>query len=270
MPELDSQDAEDPDAPGHVADVQAKLAQLRARQQQYQPYQQELADSGATQLSLTDPDCRSMPVSQGTAVGDTVQIAVDSQHKLIVEHEVTNAVTDHDPLSPMAIRAKQTLGVEPLEVVTDVGSYDGEEVKHCLEAGMTPSIAKPQPSRNQKQGLFTKAACVSDAEQDSYRCPAGAGLTYRFSTIENGRPMCYYATPACSSCPLRAPCTRNQRKGRRITRWEYEALLDAMVTRVQARPQIMQQRKEIVEHPFGTMKRSMHQGYFLLWGPGTL
>ena len=128
-----------------------------------------------------------------------------------------------------------------------------------------PSIAKPDTSRNQKQALFTKADCIYDAHQDTYRCPAGALLTDRFSTVEDGRPQRYYATGACGSCALRAHCTRNK-KGRRITRWEDEGILDAMAERVRARPDIMKQRKQIVEHPFGTIKRTMNQGYFLLRG----
>jgi hypothetical protein len=113
--------------------------------------------------------------------------------------------------------------------------------------------------------LFTKADFIYDAQQDSYRCPAGAVLTYRFSTVEDGRPQRYSATGACGSCTLRAQCTRNK-KGRRITRWEDEGILDAMAERVRARPEIMKQRKQIVEHPFGTIKRTMNQSYFLLRG----
>jgi transposase len=265
LSELDSQDAERLARGEQRGNLQEKLAALQGRRAQYLLYQQALAESGATQLSLTDPDCRSMPVAQGTVVGYNAQVAVDAKHKLIVEHELTTAVTDQHQLSAVALRAKETLGVETLEVVADTGYYDGEEVKACLEAEITPYVAKPHTSRNQKQGLFTKADFLYDAQQDSYRCPAGAVLTYRFSTVEDGRPQRYYATSACGSCTLRAQCTRNK-KGRRITRWEDEGLLDAMAERVRARPDIMKQRKQIVEHPFGTMKRTMNQGYFLLRG----
>jgi transposase len=177
LAELDTQDAEGGGAAEHPVDLQAKLDQLRTRQQQYQQLQQELIASGATQISLTDPDCRVMPVAQGTEVGYNVQTAVDAKHNLIVDHEVTNAVTDQDQLATMAIGAKRVLEVETLDVVTDMGYYDGEEVKTCLEAGITPYIAKPHTSRNQKQGLYTKADFVYIADRDTYRCPAGAELT---------------------------------------------------------------------------------------------
>jgi hypothetical protein len=264
--ELEAQDTEQPDQSAPISSVQEELAALQTRRAQYAQYQQDLAASGATQRSLTDPDCRSMPVSQGTEVGYNVQVAVDAKHKLIVEHEVTNAVTDWDQLAHMAIRTKATLGVEHLEAITDVGYYDGEEVKACLEAGITPYIPKPHTSRNQKAGLFTEADFVYDVRQDSYGCPSGATLTYRFTTDEAGRLTCYYATPACSTCPIRGQCTRSAKEGRRITRWEHEGLLDAMAERVLMHPDVMKQRKQIVEHPFGTVKRAMNHGYFLFRG----
>ncbi len=135
-----------------------------------------------------------------------------------------------------------------------------------MDAGITPDIAKPHTSRNQKAGLFTKADFVYDAQEDAYRCPAGATLTYRFTADEAGRLTRPYATPACGSCPIRKQCTRSATEGRRITRWEYEGLLDDMAARVRDNPQVMKQRKQIVEHPFGTIKRSMNQGYFLMRG----
>ncbi len=267
LAEMDTDDATEP-PPEPISDLQTKIARLQQRRQQYEAYQHELAATGATQLSLTDPDCRSMPISQGTEVGYNVQIAVDARYKLIVEHEVTNDVTDRAQLANMATQTQQMLEVEALDVVADVGYYDGPEVKSCLEAGITPYVAKPHTSRNQKVGLFTKADFVYDAQEDVYRCPANATLTYRFTVDEAGRLTRYYATPACGSCPLRKQCTRSAKEGRRITRWEHEGLLDAMANRVRSTPQIMKQRKQIVEHPFGTIKRSMNQGYFLLRGLG--
>ncbi len=266
LAELDTQDVTEPAATKPIRDLQAKLARLRERQQHYAAYQQELAASGATQLSLTDPDSRSMPVTQGTEVGYNVQVAVDAKHNLIVAHEVTNAVTDREQLGPLARQVQALLAVESVDVVTDVGYYHGAEVQACLESGITPYIAKPHTSRNQKAGLFTKADFVYELQQDTYHCPAGATLTYRFTSIEDGRPTRKYATAQCGACPIRAQCTRSPRDGRRISRWEDEHVLDAMAERVRDNPQIMKQRKAIVEHPFGTMKRAMNQGYFLMRG----
>ena len=180
-------------------------------------------------------------------------------------HEVTNEVSDKGQLAGMARQAKEALGVEQVEAVADMGYFDGDEVKQCLEAGITPYIAKPETSANKKHGLFTKEQFRYDKERDSYVCPQGEELTYRFATVELGRHIRYYATPMCRGCPVKAQCTRNK-GGRRITRWIDEGILEEMEKRVKDNPQVMQQRKEIVEHPLGTIKRAMDQGYFLLKG----
>jgi hypothetical protein len=193
-----------------------------------------------------------------------VQTAVDAKHKLIVACEVTNDPTDRDWLSPLAIEAKQVIG-GPFDAVADVGYYHGQEVKQCLQAGITPYIARPITSANQKLGLFSKDDFTYEAATDTYGCPAGEVLSFRFDTVELGRHIRYYATSACRTCALKAQCTRNK-GGRRITRWVDEHLLEQMEQRVRARPEIMKQRKELVEHPFGTMKRGWDQSYFLMRG----
>jgi hypothetical protein len=204
-----------------------------------------------------------MLMGQGSQVGYNVQLAVDEKNKLIVEHEVTNAVTDQDQLTPMAERAKAALGVEKLEVVADMGYYDGAEVKKCEARGITVYIPKPYTSANTKLGLFGKERFHYDTDKDVYRCPAGQELTYRFGTVEKGRAIRYYSTSACSGCALKPQCTRNQ-DNRRITRWEYEEVLERMQRRVNAHPEKMRKRKQLVEHPFGAMKRWMEHGYFLM------
>ncbi len=169
----------------------------------------------------------------------------------------------------MATRVQEVLGNDGFAVVTDQGYYDGPQVKACLEQNIIPSIPKPQTSANKKQGLFTKVDFRYDRTRDSYWCPGDAELTYRFQTVEHGREVKYYATPACSSCSIKSQCTRNK-DGRRITRWVEEDLLDDMAERVRENPQIMRRRKEIVEHPFGTgyPLGAAHDGSGLFLAPG--
>ena len=248
-----------------VEAMKEKLQLWRERKQCYQDYQQQLNESGEKQISLTDPDSRKITRADSSVVGYNVQVAVDEKHKLIVEHEVTNAVTDQDQLVPMAERAKQVLGVAELEIVADMGYYDGAEVQKCEAQGMTVYIPKPNTSANTKLGLFGKERFTYHPDQDVYRCPAGESLTYRFGTVEKGRKIRYYSTPACGGCAWKAQCTRSQ-DNRRITRWEYEGVLERMQQRVESRPEMMLKRKAIVEHPFGTIKRWMDQGYFLMRG----
>lgn len=243
----------------------AKIDALKARQTKYQELQTQCSASGESQLSLTDPDSRSMPMGQGTDVAYNAQIAVDSKHKLIVTIDVTNQVTDQAQLSPMAIAAKQTLEVERLTLLADRGYDDGEQVKTCLAADITPNIAKPITFGNQNRGRYTKQDFRYDPERDVSHCPAGRELEFRFDTVESGRHIRYYRTSACRHCPLKDKCTTN-RHGRRITRWLDEHLLEAMAQRLKAHPEYRIERSSLVEHPFGTLKRGMNQGYFLLKG----
>jgi hypothetical protein len=168
-------------------------------------------------------------------------------------------------LSMMALRAKRALSVDRLEVLTDMGYYDGQQVKACLESGITPYIPKPNTSANSPLGLFGKEDFRYDPHNDCYRCPAGEQLSFRWQSTEKGRQRRYYTTPACARCSLKPRCTRDP-GGRRISRWTYEDLLDEMQRRVRASPEKMKLRKQLAERPFGTIKRAWNQGYFLTRG----
>jgi transposase len=266
LDQVDTEDDEGTPSSGAVAALQDKIARLRERKLLYQSLQARLVASGEEHLSLTDPESRMMILGKGrgTEVCYNVQTAVDAKHKLIVANDVTNDPGDRDWLSPMALQAQAVLGGE-FNVVADVGYYHGHEVKTCVEAGITPYVARPVTSANRKLGLFSKDDFVYAADTDTYRCPAGAVLTYRFSTVELGRAIRYYATSTCGRCPRKAQCTRGK-EGRRITRWVDEHLLEDMARRVRRRPDVMKQRKHVVEHPFGTMKRWMDAGSFLMRG----
>jgi hypothetical protein len=116
----------------------------------------------------------------------------------------------------MALQAKAVLE-HPFEVVADVGYYHGDEVKACLEAGITPYVARPLTSANKKLGLVSKDDFRYEGATDTYQCPAGVRLTFRFDTVEQGQHIRYDATSACTACALKQACTRST-EGRRITR----------------------------------------------------
>lgn len=242
-----------------------ELTTLSARAAEVRAMLAELDESGETQISLTDPESRAMKVRIGTDVCYNAQTAVDAKHNLIVAIEVTNDPTDRDWLSPMAIDAKETLGVDSLVVVADKGYSSAREVEACVKANITPYLPKPETSANQALGLFTKNDFVYDRERDLYACPAGEELTFRHASHEKGRDVRYYRTYACKSCTLRMKCTRNT-QSRRISRTANEHVLEEMNARVAANPELMRRRKAIVEHPFGTIKRWMNQAYFLMRG----
>jgi len=266
LDEADAAETEPPEPTPTAVELRKKIAELQPRKAKYQALKKGLQESGAKQVSLTDPDSRSMVMHHGsTEVGYNVQTVVDEKHQLIVEHEVTNDPTDHAHLAEMGRRAKETLGVEQLEVVADMGYYDGAEVKQCVEADIITYIPKPLTSVNRKRGLFTKQDFVYEEAKDCYRCPQGEELTYRYQSFEQNRLIRYYTTSKCLTCPIKHRCTTN-RRGRRITRWVDEKFLEDMARRVRARPEVMRRRQQLSEPPFGTIKRAMGHSYFLMRG----
>jgi transposase len=266
LKELDQQDKVESQLNNPTTEeLREKIVQLQRRKQRYKGLVEQLKAGGASQVSLTDSESRSMKTKHGTDVCYNVQVAVDHKHKLIVEHEVTNEVTDQDQLAEMAKRSKGILETNHLEVTADMGYYNGDEVKKCLDDGIIPYIPKPNTSANNKLGLFSKEDFVYDSQKDCYRCPAGEELTFRFETVEKGRQIRYYSTSVCQRCLLKPKCTRNK-ENRRITRWVHERVMEEMEQRVRENPDKVKLRKRIVEHPFGTIKRWMEQGYFLSRG----
>jgi transposase len=258
-------DARDEQQESAGIDHAAELLGLKSRAAEVRAMLAELDATGQSQISLTDPDSRTMKVRVGTDVCYNAQTAVDDKHKLIVAVEVTNEPTDRNWLSRMALQAKETLGVEALSVVADRGYSSAREVEACVDANITPYLPKPETSANKALGLFTKNDFRYDRERDLYVCPAGEELTFRHASREKGRDIRYYRTYACRECALRSKCTRNT-QSRRISRTANEHVLEEMNERVAARPDILRRRKAIVEHPFGTIKRWMNQAYFLTRG----
>ena len=214
------------------------------------------------QISLTDPDARSMATSgRGTGmVGYNVQTAVDAKHHLIVAHEVTNVGHDRAQLSKMAKQAKVAIGVDHLDVVADRGYFHGEELLACDEARITTYLPKPQTSGNLAKGLFGKRDFIYHSEDDEYECPAGQRLIYRFTREENGQTIYRYWSSGCPKCAMKDQCTTGD--FRRVSRWEHEAVIEAAERRLDEQPQRMRVRRSTVEHPFGTLKAWMGYTHF--------
>ena len=242
-------------------ELNEKIEKLKERKDLLEEIKKKLEESEQTQLSLTDPDARLMKTRQGTRVCYNVQIAVDSKYKMIAAIDLSNDRTDQGQLFNMAAEAKQMLGVETLDVVTDRGYYNNEEVKKCEDVGITTYMAKPKAPR--KNGKFTRDEFIYDASRDLYKCPAGQELVY--ITTEKGRGLRYYSTKACVSCPLKKQCT-DAKEGRTVKRSVNEAQMERTVQRARDNPDKIQLRKEMAEHPFGTIKSAMNQGSFLTKG----
>ena len=248
-------------APGRGS-MEERIAALRVRQQRYQEALAAMEESGATQVSLTDPDSRRM---RKVGVGYNGQIAVDARHKLIAVAEVVNEATDHGQLAPMAAAAKEALGVEKLKAVADGGYYDHAQIAACAGMGVESYVPRPRKGSAEAGGRFGKEQFSYDAAADTYRCPGGQILSREVEWLKRGEPHIAYANPgACRSCPLKERCTTADY--RRITRWVGEAIVEAMHARVAAHPELIAQRKALVEHPFGSIKFWMEQRAFLMRG----
>jgi hypothetical protein len=216
------------------------------------------------QISLTDPDARSMATSgRGSGVvGYNVQVAVDTEHHLIVTHEVTNVGNDRSQLARVAKETKVTLATESLEVVADRGYFNSEEILACEESGISVTLPKPMTSGAKSEGRFGKQDFVYLPEEDVYRCPAGERLTYRYTNEEDGKTLRRYWTTACLTCALKSECTTGRE--RRISRWQHEHVLEIVQRRLDEHPEKMRERRETVEHPFGTIKARMGATHFLM------
>jgi len=185
---------------------------------------------------------------------------VDIKHHLIVAHEVTNVGTDRSQLSHMSKRTKAALEVDTLDVVADRGYFKSEEILACDKAGITVTLPKPLTSGSRSKGRFVKQDFVYVAADDVYRCPAGERLVYRYTNVEKGLTLRRYWTTACLECAIKDRCTTGRE--RRITRWEHEHVLEAVQRRLDEHPEKMRQRRETVEHPFGTIKSWMGSTHF--------
>jgi len=264
MAKLDQADREEPEIREvTAAELQQKIASMKTKMEELQGYEAEVEAHPDKQVSLTDPDSRSMKkAGGGSTVGYNVQTAVDSKHHLIAAHEVTNAPSDRSQLSSMADQAKTALEAKNLMVLADPGYYKGEEIVDCYDAGITALVPKTNTSGSKAKGRYSKEDFRYDAEANEYICPAGERLSYRYDSVEEGKTLWVYWTTRCSDCPLKADCTTG--KERRIKRWEKEHILEAADALLKKNPDAMRQRKRLVEHPYGTIKHWMGSTHFLM------
>lgn len=273
--EMEALDREEEGGAKPADQLREKLRRLQRRRMGYAELLGKLVEPGRNEVSLTDPECRLMRNRGRLEPCYNVHVAVDDGSHLIVDYDVSNVSSDCNALSPIAKAAKETLGVGSLSVVADKGFFDAQEIKECIDNGITPYVPRPLkygagPAR--KTGVpareFYGDRFVYDKSGDEYVCPAGNRFAFWFSSVNGVRVMRAYRSEACFLCPFyMVRCTRN-RVGRMVYRWEHEGLLEEMEERLRAEPWRMDARRDVVEHPFGSMKRAFNQGYLLLKGLG--
>jgi transposase len=264
LTELDRADREPSLVPeARVDHLKDKLATVKVQMGKLREIERRLSEAPDRQVSLTDPDARSMATSgRGTGiVGYNVQTAVDLKHHLIVAHEVTNQGHERTQLTNMASQAKQAIGQDSITALADRGYFKGEEIVQCEQLGVVTLVPKPQTSNNKAAGLFDKRDFVYLEADDEFRCPAGERAIRRFTRVEAGLTIHRYWSSACPRCPMKPQCTTGEY--RRISRWEHEAALDRMQARLDQRPEAARQRRQTVEHPFATLKAWMGATHFL-------
>ena len=264
--QLDSADRQEPTEAltARTDRLKEKIVRLKQEMQRLEQLKTQMLETPDQQISLTDPDARSMATSgRGSGVvGYNAQASVDTTHHLIVTHEVTNVGNDRSQLSPMAKKTKAVLQTDDLDVVADRGYFSSLEILACDKAGVTVTLPKPQTSGARAKGMFTRQEFRYVADDDVYICPADERLAFHYENEENGLTLRRYWTNECQHCTIKHRCTTG--KERRITRWEHEHLLDGVQERLDQHPEKMRQRRETVEHPFGTIKMWMGSTHFLM------
>jgi len=259
---MDSADRQEPEVAQLRTDrLKEKIAARKEQMQSMKVVEQELAKAPDGQLSMTDPDARSMKTRGTGIVGYNVQTAVETRHHLIVEHEVTNIPTDRSQLSSMVTKACSALGMDSALVLADRGYYSSEELRKCHEAGIAAVVPESTTSNATADGRFGRDDFIYDRYRDEYRCPAGERLIYHFTTEEHSMAFHRYWSSNCKTCPLKEKCTPSD--VRRMTRWEHEHVLDEVQARLDRFPETMRIRRSTVEHPFGTLKLWMGSAHIL-------
>ena len=259
LSELDKTDRSAP--PEDTRPLKDKIAALEEEMDRLKKLEVRMLEAPDQQLSLTDPDARSMKYRGGGMVGYNVQTAVDVDTHLIVAHEVSNVGTDRRHLTRMGRHAKTILQADQIQVRADRGYYNGDELRSCEEHNIATYVPNSVTSSNKAKGQFDRSEFRYIAEADEYECPAKERLIYRFSRKEKGKLIRRYWSSACTRCSLKPRCTTG--KYRRVSRWEHEEVIERAEARLNENPDAMQIRRATVEHPYGTLKHWMGATHFL-------
>jgi len=264
LAELEEADqATPPPSKSDAEGLKKKLSKMQREMQRLKIIEHDMMTHPDKQISLTDPDSRSMASTRRNsgAVCYNVQTAVDTKHHLIVAHEVTNRVTDRGQLFNMSKLARKEMKIKDLTVLADRGYFSSLQILSCHRAGIAVYVPRTDTSNSKAAGRFSKSDFHYEAEHNQYRCPAGEALKWRFTVEEAGKTLHKYWSSNCPTCSIKAQCTTG--KNRRITRWEHEDIIEAMEAELEKAPNKMGIRRQTVEHPYGTLKHWMGSTHFL-------
>jgi len=259
---LDAIGSDEGDEELQKLDIPAILKELEERKAKYEGIQKELQKSGETEVSLIDPDARLMKQNRGGVdVSHNIQSAVDSKHHIILDYNVTKCSVDHGQLSVMAAKVMETFKLEQITALADKGFYNGADLTKCKENKVTTIVPRQDNSSKAPDERFNTDKFIYDEVKDEYLCPGGKLLTKKAPDIAHDRDR-YFNQAACRKCQFKELCTKG--KYRTVTRSFYREIYAETDERTQKNLELYKQRQRIVEHPFGTIKRTMNGGYFLL------
>ena len=247
-------------------EIQDKIDYQESKKEKYRNIEKQLQQSGEKQISLTDPDAKSVVLHRNIVnVGYNIQAGCDAKHKLFVNND-TGTVNDTHALSPMALDAKELLGVESMRTLTDKGYTTAKHLDICTHNGITP-YSSPKDHSSQHNGLYPMIDFKYDKIKDTYTCPADQVLSTNGSVYDKaGHKVKHYKNrQACKVCPVRHLCTTNK-NGRFIERSIYQEALEENQKRVEENPGYYRLRQQITEHQFGTLKRQWGFTYTLMKG----
>ncbi|MBO5484747.1 MAG: IS1182 family transposase [Lachnospiraceae bacterium] len=243
-------------------EIKEKLQKYHDLKEQYLSQKQELKNEGLEQKSLTDTDSRRMKNNGSLDICYNVQSVVDAQNHFVIDISTTNDINDQNQLYVMAKDATNLLNIENSTVIADTGYYNGTEIKNCIDDGMKVYIKKAKANNSTKDNEFRKEKFLYNKEQDIYICPAGNKLSFFENTSKNRIKYRRYKCLDCNSCKYKNACTSSA-SGRTIQRWEHEDVLESVCQDTLENNDIYKQRRCIVEHPFGTVKRALGYSFFL-------
>lgn len=267
MRELDEGDTtETCDRKPDASEIKEKLQQLRERKNKYEKYKEHLDKTGENEISTTDPDARLMCNNNNNVdVSYNIQTTVDSKHKIIVDFKVSQKPNDLGELDNMALRAKKLFKGKEFEALADKGYYKAEDLKKCVENGITPYVTKQIYSNGTGDRDFYGDRFKYDKDKNVYICPAGKELYYARDRKQKGKGIIgheYRNYEACKNCEFKDRCTKSE-KGRVICRHVDQDFLDTIDLQTELNMEKYKLRQMIVEHPYGTIKRSWGAYYFL-------
>lgn len=243
-------------------DFKNKLQIYQELKEQYYAQKNELKSEGLEQKSLVYTDSRRMKNNGSLDICYNVQSVVDSKNHFVIDAVATNEINDQNQLYSMAQKASELLEINHITVIADTGYYNGSEIKKCIDDGMTVYIKKAKANNKTKDNEFRKEKFVYKAEKDVYICPAGKEMPFFENTSKNGMKYRRYKCKDCASCRYKKSCTSSV-SGRTVQRWEHEDILELVHLDTWANNDVYKQRRCIVEHPFGTVKRTLGYNYFL-------